>query len=196
MTDYTLIGLNTLFLLVVWRMCFKPALRDFVRDRLFDAREELRASFAEKDALGHPCYDFLRRFLNHHIRFIDEQSLVKMLYFQSSIQQDPKTIKYIKGRMDAISTKCGEENNVALAYYRRKANRWLKFYLVHSSFFLAAVFYMTVFFALSIALGRSLTRAALPARTRIRSAYLRRVDKSFDDGSIEGYPTTGGRRFA
>jgi hypothetical protein len=187
MIDYTLFGLNVLILLTVWRLCFKPALRDFVRDRLFDAREDLRAQFDEKNALDHQCYQFLRGFLNHHIRFIDDQSLIKTLHFQATIQQHPKAMRYLKRRMEDIFEACGEENHVLLTHYRTKANRWLKFYLVHSSFCLSVVFYMSVFVAISSAILKCLTRAALPAASRMRSTYLRRVDQSFDDGSIEGY---------
>ena len=190
MHDLTFLGLNLILLVFAWRAVFKPALRCYVRDQLFDAREELRSTFLASGGLDQPAYFFLRSLLNHHIRFIEDQSLVKIFHFQMALANDTKTTSYIHKKIGRIEDDCGEEFLPIVRAYRKRANRWLKFYLVHSSFCLSAFFYMTVVVAVAVALPEALWRVRRQVRNSVRKTYVRRVDASFDDESVESYPTT------
>jgi len=188
MIDLILLGINALLLVAVWRLIFKPALVDFARDRLFDGRDELWSLYSSRDEIDHPCHQHLRALYNHHIRFIEDQSLVRMLHFQAAIATNDATAKYISSAIDEHDRLCGEDSTGLLTRHRKRANRWLKFYLVHSSFYLTSLFYLTFTAAMFVVLFGYLRRARLPERTRIRKTYVKRVDRSFDDKPIEGYP--------
>lgn len=189
MYELITLGINLILLVFAWRVVFKPALRHYVRDKLFDARERLRERFlAEDGGLEHPTYIFLRGFLNHHIRFIEDQSLCKMLYFQSALNADQKTARYIHQRFEALQSHCGEEHQPIIAAYRKSANRWVKFYLVHSSFCLSALFYTVVSVSLVCAIPSILRHVRSRPAHQVRRTYVKRVDQSFEDESVETYP--------
>ena len=190
MTELVFLGLNALLLVAAWRIVFKPALTDFVRDRLFDGRDELWQLYAARGQLDHPCHKHLRALYNHQLRFIEDQSLVRMLHFQAAIATDDATAKYISEIVSEHDRLCGEDSTGLLTRHRKRANRWLKFYLVHSSFCLASLFYVTFFTIMLSVLFGYLRRARLPERTRFRKTYVKRVDRSFDDKPLEGYVGT------
>ena len=186
MNELTTLGLNVLLLIVAWRVVCKPALRHFVRDKLFDAREDLRDYFEEHSDLNHPAYCYLRNLLNHHIRFIEDQSLIKMIYFGVAISNDKSTEAYIHRRFNEIEKDCGDFAPI-MQEYRKKANRWLKFYLIHSSFCLSFTFYLTVSVAVLCALPGALTHARRQNKKIARITYVKKVDASFDDDIVESY---------
>ena len=189
MDNLIFLGLNSLLLLFAWRVVFKPALRHYVRDKIFDAREDLRVHFLKEGGLDHPAYAFLRNLLNHHIRFIEDQSLCKMIHFRATMASDSQTADYIHKRFEALQDHCGEEFAPILATYRKRANRWVKFYLVHSSFCLSIFFYLTVLVAIVCSIPALLRHARTQPAHPMRRTYVRRVDETFDDEAVESYPT-------
>jgi hypothetical protein len=188
MSDLVLLGINAIFLVFAWRCVFKPAIRDFVRDKLFDARDSLREQFLKAHGLEHPAYQHLRALFNHHIRFIEEQSLVKMIHFRAAVAGDQSTSNYINRRIADINEACGQDTREIADRYRQVANRWTKFYLVHSSFCLSGLFYVTFSVAVLAALPTAIRHARSRNRHPVRRTYVNRVDQTFDDKVIEGYP--------
>jgi len=185
MISFVLLGVNVLLLVAVWHWVFKPAIRDFVRDKLFDIRDDIRDSYCEKNGLGDSGYALFRDIMNHHIRLLEERSLSKTIYFQTKLNSDSRTVRYLCRCFDEVLSVCGPGAEQEFQNYQKRANRWLKFYLVHSSFCVMLVFYALVFHAVAYSVARSLLLVKSPTSDNVRNAYIHRVDSSFEDGSIE-----------
>jgi len=84
----TLFGINLLLLILVWRFMIRKTILDNSRDKLFDLRDELRATFVRNEwDLNSPLYKKMRDLLNGHLRFTEEFSIWKILYLDVSMKE-------------------------------------------------------------------------------------------------------------
>lgn len=91
--ELTFFGLNVFLLVLVWRYIIRKTILDNSRDKLFDLRDEVRATFIRNGwDLGSPQYKNLRDLINGHLRFTEEFSLWKLAFFEASIKQN-KTLQ-------------------------------------------------------------------------------------------------------
>ena len=92
--DLLLTGIALLGVLLTWRYIWRPTMVADTRDRLFDVRDDLRATFAAVDKLDHPDYLAARSLLNAEIRYIERSSLIASSVALSMLKQmDPAKIQ-------------------------------------------------------------------------------------------------------
>lgn len=89
--ELMIFGINILLLMFVWKFMIRKTILDTSRDKLFDLRDELRATFVKNEwDLGSPIYKKLRDLLNGHLRFTEEFSIWEFVCFEALFGRDKK----------------------------------------------------------------------------------------------------------
>jgi len=146
-------------MLLAWK-AFSHTLRDLVRDRLFDLRDEVRERFPKEGwGLDDPLYAELRKLINAHIRYIERCRFVGLLYLVFSGN---------KGKLELAAQELEErlrstnpEQDIFIQSIRNKAVREVQIYMVCTS--LTCWVFMACVFAK--ALYMLLTQGAVKARS-------------------------------
>lgn len=86
--ENAMLGVNIILLMLVWRFMVKKTILDHTRDKLFDLRDEVRATFVANNwDLSSPVYRRLRDLLNGHLRFTEDYSIWKLAYLNAAIDK-------------------------------------------------------------------------------------------------------------
>jgi len=168
-------GILCLALLFIWKRMLKPVFRDFVRDKLFDCRADVRRHFMENEpeGLSHPAYRYLRDAINFRIRYIDDISLLSAKVVCNAIDANEALSKRIANKM----TKEIEALNYdaeQLQRFMRRPSRWVTFYWIHSSLLTIVSFYFILITGFLYLKCKS-----------VKDFYTQQVDKSFDDRRMQ-----------
>lgn len=158
MINVTLFGINMLLVAIVWKYVFKPSVLDHFRDRLFDLREEVRSFYICNNlSLKEKTYKNLRNIINRHLRFMEQLSLMEIIYFGYKIKRTGLR-PYIKRTIDK---EFQTENNHLREFIndvRRRSIIVLTHYMILSSPILLALFTLIVILEIPKILLRFLFR--------------------------------------
>ncbi|WOE31965.1 MULTISPECIES: hypothetical protein [unclassified Acinetobacter] len=99
MIEIVLLAFNILLLMLIWECFFKKTLLDTHRDKLFDLRCELRAAFAQKNALNSSAYKETRDLLNAQIALTENLSFLQYILWnnfrrKNKLNQVADDVKY------------------------------------------------------------------------------------------------------
>lgn len=130
-------GINILLIMAVWHFMLRPSILDHSRDRLFDLRDELRATFISKGwDLGSPVYKKLRDLVNGHLRFTEEMSLFRTAFVTASVKHDKELQDFIHVRISKTFAISDAEQQKFVIDFRRRALTVAMDYAISSSGFL------------------------------------------------------------
>ncbi len=176
-----ILGIQLLLILIGWNYFLKPALLDFFRDKLFDEREKLREEFLEREnGLENPAYIVARNIINHHIRFLENISMTKVMAFQKELKKQPELMEYLKDRQKYELKGASQSDLRIFTKYRQKVSYYTRLYMVHSSFVgcftTVSLTSLVVGCVFTIALGKKLFRVFQNATKLFDVAIWRSVD--------------------
>jgi hypothetical protein len=129
-----LLGLGVLSLMNIWHFMIRKTILDHYRDKLFDLRDELRATFIEKKwDLGSPVYAKLRLLTNGYLRSTEIHDLIPFHYLEVKLQNEPHLLRSIgRGFEEQFEVK-DEELQTFIAEYRKRALAIMLEYMIASS---------------------------------------------------------------
>lgn len=147
--ELTVLGINVLLVMAVWRFMLRKTILDHFRDKLFDLRSELRSTFiANGWDLGSPAYKKLRDLLNGYLRYTEDMALSRTIFFTAVVKEDKDLQKLIHERNKSVFSTANAEQQEFIEYVRRKALTVSLEYSTYSSGFLLLLAVLTVpFFA-------------------------------------------------
>lgn len=127
-------GINLLLVMAVWHFMLRPTVLDHSRDRLFDLRDDLRASFVSKGwDLGSPEYRRLRDLINGYLRFTEEMSLARSSWMVSEIKKNDELKKYMNQKVRAAFASNDPEVQQYIQEFRKRALLVVIDYMIASS---------------------------------------------------------------
>lgn len=187
MTPLLITAINVLTFLIVWRYAVRPAIRDLVRGRLFCLRDQLRKDAARDEWLDRPAYKFIRDSLNHQIRFIENESVLKTMVFGGALTKNEKLRNYLERQHAEITRNWTEQEKQALNICRDKSSFFVKFYMIHTSITLSFCLYSYVIYCATKAVFK---RAVQPRSVwyTVRMGMKTWLDRLLDTESIETMP--------
>lgn len=130
-----LLGLGTLSLIAVWHFMIRKTILDHYRDKLFDLRDELRATFVQNGwDLENPVYAKLRLLTNGYLRSTEIYNFIPFQHLESQVQKQPHLMagmrKELKGEFEV---KDQELQNFVTEYRKRALGIMLEYMISSSS---------------------------------------------------------------
>lgn len=135
--ELIMFGVNALILMAVWRFMIRKTILDNSRDTLFDLRDEVRATFVANDwSLDSPIYKKLRNLLNGHLRFTEEFSIWKVVFFDVSLKNKQELTSQMHDQVTKVFSVNDPVQKAFIQSIRRRAVVAVMNYAVFSSGFL------------------------------------------------------------
>lgn len=132
--ELTMFGVNILFVLILWRFMIRKSILDDTRDKLFDLRDEVRATFVKNGwDLGSPVYKSLRDLLNGHLRFTEEFSIWRVAYLEVSVKRSPELQSELHERVSRVFAGLNAEQAEFIKSVRARALNAVMEFAVFSS---------------------------------------------------------------
>jgi hypothetical protein len=146
-------GINVLLIMIVWHFLIRPTILDHSRDRLFDLRDELRATFAKNDwQMDSATYRSLRDLVNGYLRFTEEVSVFRIAYFKTVIKKDLALEKHLQERVNRMFESAQPDQKAVVMDIRRRAlDAAIDYSVFSSGGLLMAVVVVTPFVAIGMA---------------------------------------------
>jgi hypothetical protein len=132
--ELTILGINILLLIAVWKFMLRKTMLDSSRDQLFDLRDELRAVFVKNGwNLNSPSYRNLRDLVNGHLRFTEEMSVSRVSYIAAAIKKDKELLAYQHEKIAKIFDSSDPVQKRFIDDFRKRAVTVAMNYAVYSS---------------------------------------------------------------
>jgi len=133
-----MLGVNILLLIAVWKFMVRKTILDNSRDQLFDLRDEVRATFVANGwDMDSPIYRSLRNLLNGHLRFTEEFSIWKIVFFNNSVRHQKNLTDQMRIQFEKVfSVDEPKQKEFVLSIRRRAITSVLKFAMFSSGFLL------------------------------------------------------------
>jgi hypothetical protein len=127
-------GLGGILILLTWRFMLKKSVLDDHRDKLFDLRDSLRATFVTKGwGLESPIYGRLRNLINSYLRFTDHYSFWEFTALESGVKHSEELQVALKERVDKKFATSIPEQQEFVKQFRREAVSVMMSYMIVSS---------------------------------------------------------------
>jgi hypothetical protein len=146
-------GINVLLIMAVWHFLIRPTILDHTRDRLFDLRDELRATFAKNEwQMDSATYKSLRDLVNGYLRFTEEVSVFRIAYLKTAIKKNPVLEKHLHDRVNKMFESAEADQKAVVMDIRRRAlDAAIDYSVFSSGGLLMAVVAVTPFVAIGMA---------------------------------------------
>lgn len=147
------------FFFVIWP-AWKRMVSDYMRDYLFDLRDELRKFCVDNNiSLKNSTYQNSRELLNKQIRYIEDHTFISYFLFRKSYKNflnDPSNVKYINDKFDKLFETKNKKFAKMLNRTRENASNVLITHMIFTSPFLITVGFVSVAIAGLIVLIKKL----------------------------------------
>lgn len=132
-------------LVLAWR-CWKKTARAFVRDRLFDLRDELRNHYVENGLdMNDGAYAKIRELINCQLRYAKDMRMIGYLYFSAHVSDE--MVRTAASAFDETIRKCDAKTAELVARIRRQACEAILLYMAATSLgFISAAIVMFIYF--------------------------------------------------
>lgn len=118
----------------------RKTILDYTRDKLFDLRDELRATFVEEQwDLGSPIYKRLRDLVNSHLRFTEDFSIWGITYLAATLKGEHELQASMQRRIAAEFCTSNKKQEAFIGEFRKRAMISVLQYAVYSSGFLLCI---------------------------------------------------------
>lgn len=129
-----LFGLNGLLLLALWRFMLKKSVLDDHRDKLFDLRDELRATFANNGwDMSAPIYKRLRDLINGYLRFTETYSFAEFFLIERGVRRNERINAELAQRMARDFNAGDPRQQEFILDFRRRAVSVMMSYMIMGS---------------------------------------------------------------
>ncbi|AGW94581.1 hypothetical protein N234_31540 [Ralstonia pickettii DTP0602] len=129
-----LLGVNALLLMVIWRFMLRKTILDHHRDKLFDLRDQLRATFMARGwDLNSPMYRKLRNLTNGYLRFTEEFAFVPFVALENELKAKPALQRSLKSAFDQEFSTRDDQLRKFVDEYRLAAREVMIGYMICSS---------------------------------------------------------------
>jgi hypothetical protein len=129
-----LLGLGILSLVGVWHFMIRKTILDHHRDRLFDLRDELRATFVQNGwDLNSPVYARLRLLTNGHLRSTEFYDFIPFRYLEYHVQQKPQLMAALRAEFEGQFDVDDPELQTFINQYRERALGIMLEYMISSA---------------------------------------------------------------
>jgi hypothetical protein len=127
----TLLGLNILLVIFVWKCMIKKTILDHYRDKLFDLRKEVRDHFvAHEIPLSCDTYKNLYDLLNAHLRFTEDITFSKFIFLESELKNNDSLKEFLKNQLDSKFKTSDEQLDAFVKDIRRRSISVLTDYMI------------------------------------------------------------------
>lgn len=132
--ELTILGINIMLLMAIWKFMLRKTMLDSSRDKLFDLRDELRSAFIKNGwDLNSPSYKHLRDLVNGYLRFTEEMSVSRVAYINATIKKDKELLTYQHDRIVKIFASSNPAQKRFIDDFRKRAVAVSMNYAVFSS---------------------------------------------------------------
>jgi hypothetical protein len=129
-----LFGLNGLLLLSLWRYMLKKSVLDDHRDKLFDLRDELRATFASNGwDMSAPIYKRLRDLINGYLRFTETYSFAEFFLIERGVRRNARVNAELAQRIARDFKANDVQQQEFIRDFRRRAVTVMMSYMIMGS---------------------------------------------------------------
>jgi len=147
--ELTVLGVNILLLMAVWKFMLRKTILDHSRDKLFDLRADVRTTFIRNGwDLNSSAYMKLRDLINGHLRFTEEMGLSRTIYFTARVRENKELQAFMHERIQRVFATNDAAQRAYIEKIRRNALTVSLEYSIYSSgYFLILAMVMAPFFA-------------------------------------------------
>lgn len=133
-----MLGVNILLLIAIWKFMVRKTILDSSRDQLFDLRDEVRATFVANGwDMDSKIYRNLRNLLNGHLRFTEEFSIWKIVFFNNSVRHQSNLTDQMRSQFEKVfAVDDPKQREFVLSIRRRSMSAVMKFAMFGSGFLL------------------------------------------------------------
>lgn len=181
MKETTLLGVNILLLVIVWRCVLRKTALDHCRDALFDLREATRDFFKTSTGLEDTTYKNIRNLLNNYIRFTEDATFTRTFGFASKISENPELLKHLIDEMNSKFASSDPSVQKFVTEIRHQAVHVVQIWIFHSSFYSCGLYYLV---------GAYCIIEAKCDRLRIKERISALLDGRISGGTLELLPNT------
>ena len=127
-------GLGVLMGMMVWTFMVKKTALDHTRDKLFDARDDLRTTFIDNGwDLSSPVYATLRDLTNGYLNFTERFSVWHFLITASKIRNSAEIQKHSLDRLESEFAELDSSQKEFVKAFRTRTLHAVMDYSVYSS---------------------------------------------------------------
>ncbi|MTW11403.1 hypothetical protein GM658_12430 [Pseudoduganella eburnea] len=175
-------GIGILLINLMWRKMLKRSLLDTHRDKLFDLRDNLRATFRKNDwDMNSPIYRHVRDLLNGYLRYTERFSYSEFNYIETAVKHNKDLQRAMKERFERNFVCDSVDQSKYIAALRHEARQIMMSYMLTSSgwMVLLIVFFLPIVVVVMLLGGfiRALKASGLSVFTKM--VELREVCTSF-----------------
>ncbi len=135
MNEVVLFFIGVSFVILFWIQIWKRSLMEREIDKLFNLRDEVRTYCINNNIpLDNSAYVNIRYLLNTHIKFVDEVTLFRIIFFNRKINKKPELYAHAEKKIDQLFKSDNEELTKFIKEIREKAVFSIIEYLILSSF--------------------------------------------------------------
>lgn len=129
-----LLGINGLLLMAVWKFMLRKTILDHHRDKLFDLRDKLRATYVERGwDLDSPMYRKLRSLTNGYLRFTEDFAFVPFTILEHEVKGRPAVLQSLAQHLEREFSTKDKELAMFVEQYRAEARLVMTGYMICSS---------------------------------------------------------------
>lgn len=181
----TLLGLNILLVIFVWKYMIKKTILDHYRDKLFDLRKEVRDYFvAHEIPLSCDTYKNLYDLLNAHLQFTEDITFSKFIFLESELKNNDSLKEYLKNQLDSKFKTSDKQLDDFVKDIRRRSISVLTDYMICFSGLTWAIAVLMMLFYIPYKLAESLvlfTMKLISNGVDTFSQVLRGLNSLFED---------------
>lgn len=157
---------------LIWRKLVLPTILLKTRNDLFDLRDLLRDEFLKANlTLDDKAYLAVRMSINSRLRFIEDLTYWKMIYFTIWAKSNDETIKKISHRLDVKFRTTNGELNKCISRIRRDANSIVLTYSIFTSFFALSTAFIIASFITCIKVLQTISVSILASLRLLKEPY-------------------------